>query len=112
MVVRPPNVSSRDRPLIAKSVETAGGLYKNYGSNTGMRVPSGSVLNVLPSPSAVSNAFSDRTLPNTTENQNGSLVTRQSCQSFWSWGLGRCKSYTTHYRYNMPRATWCIVAQD
>ena len=41
------NVSTRARPLIVKSGETAGGLPINRGSNTGMRVPNGSILKML-----------------------------------------------------------------
>ena len=63
------NVSSRARPLIVKSGETAGGLSVNYSSNTGMRVPSVSILEMLFSPSVVSTyADSNRMLLNTTEN--------------------------------------------
>ena len=63
------DVSSRARSLIVKSGETAGGLHKNCGSNTGMRVPSGSILEVLLSPSITStSADSGRMLPNAAEN--------------------------------------------
>jgi IS605 OrfB family transposase len=67
------NVSSRARPLIVKSDGTAGGLPINRGSNMGMRVPSGSVLNTLLSPSdtvgiGIDTTDSNQMLPNTTEN--------------------------------------------
>ncbi len=61
------NASSRARPLIVKSGETAGGLYKNYSSNTGMRVPSGSILEMLfPRQEHLTSRF--EMLPNTAEN--------------------------------------------
>ena len=64
-------VSSRARSLIVKSGETAGGLHKNRGSNTGMLVPSGNIPESLYSPSVVSFwscTDSDWMLLNTTEN--------------------------------------------